>query len=169
MEENLYYHASELIFKIGREYSVEDFDCQFTRDHLKRDKSQQLVNIRIDEKRPIDIKESRLKAIYLFKKLSHCQYYARSLNKQVYIYKVKPKSVVSGGFPFCLLNKIYKAPDEKSRELLIDEYWQPKFGKWKYLEFLTLAIEIVDIIEGTSIAGCDDYLDDLQLVNKITK
>ena len=129
----IYYHASLERYSIGYTVSVDNFQGTTTRDHARRSLEQQLVNDLLDAKRPQDM-YNRKRCIFLF------------------------DDVVWGGFPICVVNKVYNSSAE-FRDYYISEYWSPT-QRWKMYEFLARSIIIDEIINFQLNYYNDDYLDD---------
>ena len=159
-----FYHASKLEFKEGDSFSTKNFNGDVTTDHAKRSLEEQKVNILMDALRPEGV-DSRVKSIFLFKKIEHCLAYIKSQKEQLFIYEVNPLSPYFGGFPFCLVNKVYNAPAMDLKEKIIKEYWEPS-QKWKFNEYLTQSIQIIEKKEYTYLY-CDDFCDDIKIYNRM--
>lgn len=154
----IYYHASLERYSIGYTVSVDNFQGTTTRDHARRSLEQQLVNDLLDAKRPQDM-YNRKRCIFLFDNLQHCIYYAsKQYGEGVQIYRVHSDDVVWGGFPICVVNKVYNSSAE-FRDYYISEYWSPT-QRWKMYEFLARSIIIDEIINFQLNYYNDDYLDD---------
>lgn len=140
-----FYHASQLSFQIGDTWSTDQFVGNATLDHVNRSKEEQQVNILMDSQRPSDY-DSRNKSIFLFDNIDHCRFYASRLkNPNLKIYKVKALTPVFGGFPFCLVEKVYNESSFEIKKRIIQEYWAPTL-QWIFLEYITQSIEILDIL-----------------------
>lgn len=160
----IYFHASNLYFRVGQPYSINDFDGECTYDHNNIPESQQLINIQLDNERPDGVL-SRTKCIYLFGSLVHCFAYAR-YNNIAHIYEVHVDGNVFGPYPMTLVSTVYKCPAD-NRPDVIREYWH-QTNRWKVLEYLTLSIIVErEIPIENRWYNRDDYEDDRLLSQKI--
>lgn len=154
----VFYHASPEVYNVGQIISVENFQGKTTRDHARRSPEEQIVNEQLDGGRPMDV-YSRRRCIFLFDNLQQCMYYASQLQSDdIRIYKTHSDDVVFGGFPICLVNKVYNTPLE-TRDRYISEYWLPTL-RWKMKEYLAKSIIIDELIDFHANHYSDDYLDD---------
>lgn len=154
----VFYHASSEAYNVGQTISIDNFQGETTRDHARRSPEGQHVNDLLDASRPPNV-YSRKRCIYLFDNLQQCMYYASQLQSDdIRIYKTHSDDVVYGGFPFCLVNMVYKAPHER-RDRYISEYWLPT-QRWKVKEFLAKSIIIDERIDFRINQYIDDYFDD---------
>lgn len=112
-----YYHASTKEYSIGQSISINDYEGETTYDHECRTDEGKRINDLLDEARPQGV-PSRKKCIYLFKTLEQCQFYATGLKiPDIRIYIVHSNDVIYGGYPFSLIDKIYRSKNG-NRELL---------------------------------------------------
>jgi hypothetical protein len=141
-----YYHASIEDYEIGETYSTGLFIGNTTRYHSSLDKAAQQTDLLLDEQRPEGY-DSRLKSLYIFQDVKHCARYAKSLHKQnIKLYAIEPTSKVYGGFPMLLVHQAHNEKDKNKRAKIIREYWSPKYS-WKFNEYLTQSMKIIDVLE----------------------
>ena len=163
----LFYHASDLLFKQGQEYSIKDFGGDTTRDHYRRPETEKLINIQLDKARPEGVL-SRIKCIYLFSNLEQCKEYARNVGFD-HIYTVCPSDEVYGPYPMTLVTTLFKC-QETIRENVIKEYWNHT-QKWNVYEYLTASIVVVEEVlfeKGErSIVGFEAFVKDIELSKRL--
>ena len=178
----VFFHASSEVYKVGERIPVDGFHGETTWDYAQRTLEEQCVYDLLDSCRP-DGCYSRKRCIFLFSNQQQCESYASSqLRKlqskggRINVYRVHSDDEVFGGFPFCLVDKVYKTYPENC-DRYISEYWSPTQG-WKVKEYLAKSIiidEIIDFPAKTSFgddkidkiiafsanpSSCGDYADD---------
>lgn len=155
----IFYHASSESYVVGQTISVNSFQGETTRDHARRSPEEQKVNDLLDENRPQNV-YSRRRCIFLFDNLQQCRYYATKLQRDdIRIYRTHSNDIVFGGYPICLVNKVYNTPLETSNKYIL-EYWLPTPKRWKFKEYLAKSIIIDEIIDFQANHYSNDYLDD---------
>lgn len=152
----MFYHASVENYEVGKTYTTDQFTGDTTRFHNSLDEAKKQTDILLDEHRPEGC-DSRLKSFYIFQDVKHCADYASFLHtKNVKVYAIEPTSKVFGGFPMCLVNKAHIEKDESIKAKIIQEYWNPEYP-WKFNEYLTQSIKIIDILELSPPSCSMDY------------
>ena len=134
-----FYHTTNRSFKVGDQFSTDDFDGDTTYDHANRKKQDKAINYQMDEKRPHGAL-SRTKCIYLFDNFQFCMQYACSM-KYGHIYEVLPVGSYYGPCPMSLVTITRKCSQDQI-EKVIEEYWLPK-QQWNIHEYLASKIKFV--------------------------
>lgn len=154
----VFYHASSESYDVGLTVSVDCYQGETTRDHARRTPEEKIVNDSLDSIRPENV-YSRKYCIFLFNNLHQCLYYATHLQiDDIRIYRVHSNDVVFGGFPICLVNKVYNTPED-ARARYMSEYWLPS-QDWKVKEYLAKSVIIDEVIDFQENRYSDDYYDD---------
>ena len=158
----LFYHASDLKFKQGQEYSINDFDGDTTHDHYRRPETEKLINIQLDKARPEGVL-SRIKCICLFSNLELCKEFARNAGFD-HIYSVCPSDEVYGPYPMTLVTTLFKC-QETIRGDVIKEYWNHT-REWNVYEYLTSSILVTEEVrfekKGRSLVGFEAFVKDIE-------
>lgn len=137
------YHVSFKKYEVGKTYTASNPIGY----HLRAiQKGEGWVNDILDEYRP-DGTPSRISSFYACDILENCVAYIGNKTiegKEPIYYKVKMECTI--GFPMVMVDRIKCLGNDTSKILpYIDEYWNPTLD-WKYLEFLSSTMTIIEIL-----------------------
>jgi len=149
------YHISENNYKIGTIISSDNFEETYYYTKVKGE-NQHWRDDFLDSIRPSGY-PARKKAIFAFDSLANCYAYSNSRGIVAHYFRVELDNPIK--CPMHLVDKLKKKNPSYNKRLS-KEYWNPQ-SVWKYLEYLSAKMKIIEKIE-------ESYIDKKQGYNNIT-
>ena len=159
------YHVSCKEYQVNQVIKAEDFETtEYYENAVAEDKG--WIDNFLDENKPENAPD-RKKTLYAFDNISNCGAFKSTCEGEIFYYEVEMVEPIS--CPMCLTGALVEGSEELNNTLR-EEYWNPT-KDWKYLEYLSLEMKIIDkVAKPTTLQkakGIIDYNADRELIKKL--
>lgn len=158
------FHVSTKEYEVGKIIKAEVFaNTEYYRNAIANGKS--WIDDYLDNSKPENAPE-RKNAIFAFDSIENCVAF-KGQNKANFYYKVRMNNPIA--CPMCLTDAL-KENETEANIRISNEYWNPS-KDWKFLEYLSSEMEIIEIIEAPDLyqlaKGKMNYDDDHKLKKSV--
>ena len=159
------FHASCKKYEVSQILCINDFDqTEYYKNAINRNMG--WIDSFLDKNKPDNAPE-RKKTLFAFDSIVNCKAFIKNRCKgQIYYYKIRMKNPIA--CPMCLTDALAKNDENKNKKIA-KEYWKP-IEDWKFLEYLSMEMEILAIMDEANFMefgkGLDNYLHDLDIRKK---